>query len=647
MSPLPPTRERSSTVIRPDGLSSASAKTVSVPGHPGGRRWVKRILIGFAIVLAVAIGAAGAFVWIGTDQIQELVKPKSAATREAQTKLEAPLPGKPANVLVMGSDRRSGSASNDRRSDTLLLVRLDPQGKTISMLSFPRDTYVDIPGHGQSKINDAFSLGGPALTVETVKKLTGLDINFIAVVDFKGFREIVDTFGGVWIDVDRRYFNDNSSGGGDYATIDIEPGYQLLGGRDALDFARYRHTDSDFHRIARQQQMLASLKKQAGKSDVVKNIPGLFGTLKRNTDMATGGNGTVPARVIIDYMRLALTLNPDAIKQVELECGIDMTAAGASIVVCNQDTIDAAVDAFLDPSDSAKQQAIANLTGEKAAPTTAKSPKAVPPKGLIVEVKNGNGVPGAATSAATELRKLGYTVRLQPGTAGNADRQDYTNTQIQYSDPKWESAANILAESIPNAEVMALQDATATKAGILVIVGQEDAIGSSQPNGSSTSSVAAPDSAKIPEKSTPKVTTDTEYGLAEMQAMQAQSGIRMPLMYPTVRESSSTYPDAPRAYKIQKGKSVYDAYRLVGRTAGSDYWGLQGTMWPDPPILDDPSREITRGSRTYLLFFNGTRLHRVAWRENGAVYWVSNSVLDKLSNETMLAIAEGVKPVPK
>jgi LCP family protein required for cell wall assembly len=505
---------------------------------------------------------------------------------------------------------------------------------------------VDIPGHGQSKINDAYSLGGPALTVDTVKKLTGLDINFIAVVDFKGFREIVDTFGGVWIDVDRRYFNDNSQGE-NYATIDIEPGYQLLGGRDALDFARFRHTDSDFHRIARQQQMLASLKKQAGKSEVVKNIPGLFGTLKRNTDMATGGNGTVPARVIIDYMRLALTLNPDAIKQVELECGIDMTAAGASIVVCGQDTIDAAVDAFLDPSDTAKQQAIANLTGEKAAPANTRSPKSVPPKGLTVEVKNGNGVPGAATSAATDLRKLGYTVQLQPGTAGNADRQDYTNTQVQYSDPKWESAANILAESIPGAEVTQLQDPTATKAGILVIVGQEDDISTAGPNGVETGAESAPDSAKVPEKSKPKVVTDPEYGLAEMQAMQAESGIRMPLMYPTARESSTTYPDPPRAYKIRKGKAVYDAYRLVGRTAGSDYWGVQGTMWPDPPILDDPSREIVRNGRTYLLFFNGTRLHRVAWREDGGVYWVSNSVLDKLSNETMLAIAEGVKPVPK
>ena len=136
-------------------------------------------------------------------------------------------------------------------------------------MSIPRDLKAEIPGHGSDKINAAYEMGGPRLTVRTIQKLfedaTGdpFPINNVVNVDFRGFRRAVDYIGGVYVDVDRDYFNDVTGPGG-YAAIDIDPGYQKLGGRDALDYVRYRHTDNDFVRAARQQSFLRQARGQRG-----------------------------------------------------------------------------------------------------------------------------------------------------------------------------------------------------------------------------------------------------------------------------------------------------------------------------------------------------------------------------------------------
>jgi LCP family protein required for cell wall assembly len=188
--------------------------------------------------------------------------------------LDIPDPGGPRTFMVLGSDKREGAdAGSPPRSDTILLARADPNKDAISVLSIPRDLKVDIPGHGSGKINSAFELGGrkggPSLVVKTVKKLvrdaTGqnLPITNVMVMDYGAFRRAVDYIDGVYVDVDRDYFNDNSSGER-YATIDIDPGYQKLKGRDALDYVRYRHGDNDLVRAARQQDFLRQAKNAAG-----------------------------------------------------------------------------------------------------------------------------------------------------------------------------------------------------------------------------------------------------------------------------------------------------------------------------------------------------------------------------------------------
>ena len=140
-------------------------------------------------------------------------------------------------------------------------------------MSIPRDLKVDVPGHGQNKINAAFELGGrkggPGLVVKTIKKLfkdklgEDLPITNVMVMDYGAFRRAVNYIDGVYVDVDRHYFNDNSSGE-NYATIDVDAGYQKLMGKDALDYVRYRHGDNDLVRAARQQDFLRQAKDAAG-----------------------------------------------------------------------------------------------------------------------------------------------------------------------------------------------------------------------------------------------------------------------------------------------------------------------------------------------------------------------------------------------
>src|SRR5207247_10379297 len=162
-------------------------------------------------------------------------------------------------------------AKNPVRSDTMLLVRLDPSKGATAVMNIPRDLKVTIPGHGEDKINAAYAIGGPTLSVKTVRSLLHIPINHVVNVNFGGFRRAVNRLGCVYADIDRKYFNDNNppaGGGFDYATINVPAGYQKLCGQDALDYVRYRHFDSDLVRAARQQDFLRQAKDQVGVSRI-------------------------------------------------------------------------------------------------------------------------------------------------------------------------------------------------------------------------------------------------------------------------------------------------------------------------------------------------------------------------------------------
>src|SRR5688572_23471445 len=182
----------------------------------GAMHLLGRIFLWVFIVVFVAAGALAGGAWLFINQSISAVAASSPEVKAAERILDVPVPGQPTTAIVIGYDKRLGADRGmEARSDTVMLLRADPGADSISMLSFPRDLIVDIPacrGHPpfRGRINEAYTYCGPKGTLETVKALTGIPINYMITVNFIGFREIVNKVGGVYLDIDRRYFNDNS-----------------------------------------------------------------------------------------------------------------------------------------------------------------------------------------------------------------------------------------------------------------------------------------------------------------------------------------------------------------------------------------------------------------------------------------------------
>jgi LCP family protein required for cell wall assembly len=173
------------------------------------------------------------------------------------------------NIVVMGCDVRKGDAG---RSDTLFVVMLDKSKKNAALLSVPRDTRVKIKGHGWDKINAAFAYGGQKLTRETVQDFLGIKLDNYVLVDFRGFKGLVDAVGGVDINVEKRmYYYDPYDG----FEIDLRPGMQHMDGKTAMQYVRYRDEEGDIGRIRRQQKFIMALYKQIASKNILAKMPGV------------------------------------------------------------------------------------------------------------------------------------------------------------------------------------------------------------------------------------------------------------------------------------------------------------------------------------------------------------------------------------
>ncbi|MSQ24302.1 MAG: LytR family transcriptional regulator [Chloroflexi bacterium] len=191
------------------------------------------------------------------------------------------------NVLLLGTDQREDERKGGipTRTDVMLVVSIDPVAKTALMVSFPRDMWVAIPGFGEQRINVAYAYGenrkvpggGAATAAHTVELNFGLSSSYYALVNFEGFEQIIDTLGGVVIDVPRPLKDD------EYPTPDyrierifFQAGPQIMTGSNALKYARSRHSDSDFARNSRQRAVLLAIRDRALRINVLANLPALL-----------------------------------------------------------------------------------------------------------------------------------------------------------------------------------------------------------------------------------------------------------------------------------------------------------------------------------------------------------------------------------
>lgn len=505
-----------------------------LPHH--GRTQLLRGLGGGLIIVALTTAAVAT---AGLLQVSDLVKRLSQGgphiSNEGITRAEA---GAPQTILILGSDRRfSDLKKNNKyltrdspaRSDTMMLLRLDPDQAATSILSLPRDLKVRIPGYGTNKLNASYSDGGPTLTLKTIKDLTGLKINHVVNVNFSGFREVVNAIGCVYVDVDRRYYHSNAGLGigSRYAEINIQPGYQKLCGTDALDYVRYRHTDSDIVRASRQQAFLKQAKDQVNSGSLIDNSDKLTDIFGRSTQTDKALESTAG---LISITKLALFSAGHPVRQIKFPYTIENeTLPGGAVisyVIASHAAVQRTVDEFLHPS--------------------AKAPKA------------DQGVqPTPAPSQSKKPRKRKHRSTSPTDVPGLLNGKRAGEDLV----------ANVVANS----------------------------------------------------------------------------HLRFPIYFPKYVTSSSHY-DNPgiRAYTLHdRAAKLRRAYRLVlsFNVAEGQYWGVQGTDWVTPPLLQGTHSFLTRHGRKLAIYKDGSHVKVVAWRHGKGVYWVVNTLANGLTNRQIIEIA--------
>ena len=474
----------------------------------------KRYLVGALVLVITAASATSVAGFKKLDKLSSVIghNPLDLGNDLA----EAP-PGKPQTILLIGSDKRAKTARDAKmgsgaRSDTMILMRLDPSKNAIALLSLPRDLKVDIPGHGVDKLNAAYAEGGTKLTLQTIKDFTGLRVNHVINVDFRGFRDAVNAIHCVYVDVDRRYFNDNADPNQQYATININPGYQKLCGQDALDYVRYRHTDSDIVRAARQQDFIRQAKAQVSTKRLYDDQDKLLKIVARYTRSDIHGK-----KQVLSLIKLALGSIGHPIREIHFPAHI-----GASYVT-------------------------------------------------------------ASETAVHRVTKQFLGVQASKGPRGTSKPRGSHHLSRRHA-------------------------SSSSSSGLIDIA-----------------------------------------AAGRQQALKIASGVRgIRIYYPTRGVQRSAFSiNSPRAYKIcgPHGRCWASFRYVIARDLIGEYYGLQGTTWMDPPILDSPSETRKIGGRKLELFYDGDRLRLVAWREKDAVYWVSNTLLQSLTTRQMLAIARTAKPL--
>jgi LCP family protein required for cell wall assembly len=626
--------------------------------EPPRRSVIRVILRGFGwFVLALAVigaGAAGGAYLYAHESLAQ-VSARSGSLKHAEKNgdlKKVPPPSKPAIALVAGYDVRGAPGGNNpyagSNSDTLILMRADPTNNTLSLLSFPRDLWVPIYCNGntpttQGRINSAWSncqSNGPDATLDTMRHLTGLNINYLITLDFHAFTQIVDHLHGVYMNVDRRYFIAPHTG---ISAINLHPGYQKLNGAQALSYVRYRHTDSDIYRNGRQQLFLDALKSRLKTSLSIFDALKLVGDLKHNIEIAQGGGGTVSPSAVQSYLGLLYGLQAGHLfrNSIPINDFQNEVIGGADVLGTSQTNIAAAVHSFLHPDVRDAAAVNAQFGGQKQTPKKKTKQHKLAKSKITVLVLNGGKVPGEAANTSYRLTTHGYTTKSLPaGDQANAPK--VRRDTIVYYDPVQPDARQAAQQLRPlfGSHTQVAQMTTviaefAKRAGNpLTVV----AVGTSFPG-----TLVIPKPPKVLPKLPPQVTAGAAMTASPLR--QVYDEVHFPLMVPHLIAQSSTLSseDGVRAFKPLKNQhEVALTFNVAG---GDEYWQIEESTWNSAPILQNPTGTIPYRGGKLLLYSTGGALQMVALRTPRATYWVVNTILNQLSNSTMIAIAKSLRPL--
>jgi LCP family protein required for cell wall assembly len=497
----------------------------------------KRFIVGAVLIVALSAGATATVALNKVNQIAEEVFPKGSHINAPKGLVTPSYSGGAKTFLILGSDRREGSKdvydrTDPPHSDTILLVRFDPEQGQTSVLSIPRDLLVNIHlPNGEEipheKINAAYTYGareggtrGAMLAAaETIKQevFPELTLNAIVDVNFKGFIRVVDTLGCAYVNVDHRYFNENvGTVETDYTSINLQPGYQKLCYENALDYVRYRHTDSDFVRVARQQDFLRDLREQVSPEDVIGQIDSVAKAVGKAIVSTVSGSG----RTLIQLAELIGFSQSKPLRQVKfLSTSEDAQIAGGSYVTSSPELERETLNRFLNGREQLHL------------------PESTPARGH-----------------------------------SSSHHSSHTSQAHQY-------------------------DLYPTPAA-----GDEEAV---------KASVSLPFKVLYPA---------LQSGQAQQQEVRAY-----------------TLPD--QQDRPHKAYVVVWQQNLIG-----GYYDFEGTDWQNPPLFAHSHSRLV-DDRRYLIVDDGSHIHAIGWRSGGVMYWLTNTLLEELSNQQMLAIARSARPL--
>jgi polyisoprenyl-teichoic acid--peptidoglycan teichoic acid transferase len=324
-----------------DSLKKPPPEGDGTPAPKPKRYWWRFLVASAMIVAATATATAtSSLLYIGS--VAEALSHNDVLKNKVDRVLASTEGGEPQNILILGSDKRASEPEDPGRSDTTMLLRLDPDNDAIALMSIPRDLKVEIPGVGTDKFSSAYAYGGPKLTLQVVKALTGLPINHIVNVDYLGFVRAVYAIGCVYVDVDRRYYHSNVGvpPSEQYAEINVQPGYQLMCGKKALQYVRYRHTDTDLVRAARQQDFLSAARQRVPATKLAEAVLGKNELIDVFTRYTTSDISDTKA--MLEVLELFIQSRNATINEVNFPAEL-----GPSYVYASDSAIEGAVDQFL------------------------------------------------------------------------------------------------------------------------------------------------------------------------------------------------------------------------------------------------------------------------------------------------------------
>ena len=435
------------------------------------RSWPQRLLIGFNVVLIVAClsGAGGlAYLYQRFGDLPRIDFGDGVLEKPPED------PGEPQNFLLVGSDDRANlndpeafgtpEQTGDAKSDTIMLVRVDPEHETAAMLSFPRDLWVEIAGTGRhDRINTAFSVGGregARRLIDTIKLNFNIPIHHYAEVDFEGFRRVVDAVGGIRVYLPNPVRDYDAEVGRNQSGLDIDQtGCIELDGEQALSYVRSRHFQEyidgrwradltgDLGRTQRQQDFVRRALHKALSNDLLNPV-----RLNRLVDVAIDTvvvDRGLGVDDIVDLGERFRDLSPSSLQQYTLNQFVEneRTSAGAAV---------------LELQDGPEVQAIFDVF--RGNPADADRP--VSAADVAVQVLNGSGQPGQARSTTDSMSTAGFQTR-PPGDSSNT-----ATTTILYASGQ-EAKAQLVSRYLVTDDPVLRESSSLEAADVVLVTGRD------------------------------------------------------------------------------------------------------------------------------------------------------------------------------